>query len=76
MAADEIERAMMRASEVIALELLVGLEGEVTIGIKHELDALAQFFVAQEQGIGGGLGFNHEGNEDRGVRAGFLADLP
>jgi hypothetical protein len=66
----------MRPPELIALELLVGLEGEVAISIEHELDALAQFFVAQEQGVGGGLGFNHEGNDDRGVRAGFLADLP
>jgi len=31
MAADEVERAMMRAAQVIALELLVGLEGEVAI---------------------------------------------
>src|SRR5258708_1510618 len=59
MAADEVERAVMRASELIALELLVGFEREVAIGIEHELDALAQFFIAQKQRIGGGLGFSH-----------------
>ena len=49
----------MRASEMVALELLVRFEGEIAIGIEHELDALAQFFIAQEQRVGGGLGFNH-----------------
>ena len=58
-AADEIERAVMRAPELIALEVLVRLEREVAVGVEHQLDALAQFFLAQEQRIGGGSCFNH-----------------
>ncbi len=53
MATDEIERAMMGPAELVVPELLVGFEGEVAIGIEHQLDALAQLFVAQEQGVGG-----------------------
>ena len=40
MAADEIERTVMGAAELIALELLVRFEREVAIGIEHQLDAL------------------------------------
>jgi hypothetical protein len=48
MPADEIEGAMVRAPELVILESLVDLEGEVAIGIEHQLDALSQLFVAQE----------------------------
>ena len=33
-------------------------EREVAIGVEHQLDALTQLFVAQEQGVGGGSGFH------------------
>ena len=59
MAADEIERAVMRAAELIALELLVGFEREVAVGVEHQLYALAQFLVAQKQRISGRFGFHH-----------------
>ena len=65
MAADEIERAVMGAAQLIALELLVRFEREVAIGVEHELYALAQFLVAQEQRISGRSGFHHAGNNDR-----------
>jgi hypothetical protein len=39
---------MMSAPELVILESLVDLEGEVAIGIEHQLDALSQLFVAQE----------------------------
>jgi hypothetical protein len=58
MAPDEIEGAMMGAAELVMPELLVGFEGKVAIGIEHQLDALAQLFVAQEKGVGGGSGFH------------------
>ena len=67
MAADEIERAVMGAAQLIALELLVGFEREVAIGVEHELYALAQFLVAQKQRISGRSGFHHAGNKYRSV---------
>ena len=69
MAADEIERAMMRAPELVVLELLVRFEGEVAIGIEHELDALAQFLVAQEQRVSGRSRFHHLEANRRMIRA-------
>lgn len=57
-APDKIERTVMGAAELIALELLVGFEREVAIGIEHQLDALPQLFVAQEERIGGRSGFH------------------
>ena len=67
MAADEIERAVMGPAELVALELLVRFEREVAIGIEHQLYALAQFLVAQEQRISGRSGFHHAGNKYRSV---------
>ena len=65
MAADEVERAVMGAAQLIALELLVGFEREVAIGVEHELYALAQFLVAQKQRISRRSGFHHAGNKYR-----------
>ena len=59
MAADEIERAVMGPAELVALELLVGFEREVAIGVEHQLYALAQFLVAQKQRISGSFRFHH-----------------
>ena len=59
MAADEVERAVMRPAELVALELLVRFEREIPVGVEHQLDALAQFLLAQEQRIGGRSGFDH-----------------
>ena len=53
-AADEIERAVMRPAELVALEVLVRFEREIAIGIEHQLNALTQFLLAQEQRISGG----------------------
>mgnify|MGYP003332168400 CR=1 FL=1 len=54
MAGYEIERTMVCPAELVSLELLIGFEGEIAVGIEHQLDGVAQFFLAQEQGIGGG----------------------
>ena len=59
MAADEIERAVMGPAELIALELLVGFEREVAVGVEHQLYALAQLLVAQEQRVSGSFQFHH-----------------
>src|SRR5262249_60363785 len=59
MAADEIERTMMRPAELVALELLVRFEGEVAVGIEHQLDALAQFLLAEKKRISGRFGIHH-----------------
>src|SRR5262249_2506675 len=59
MAADEIERAVMRPAELIVLELLVGLEREVAVGVEHQLYALAQFLFAQEQRVSGRSRIHH-----------------
>ena len=66
MAADEVERTVMRAAQLVMLELLVRFESEVAIGIEHQLDALTQFFLAQEKRIGRGPGFNHVGRQSEG----------
>jgi len=65
MAADEIERAVMGAAQLITLELLVRFEREVAVSVEHELYALAQFLVAQKQRISGRSGFHHAGNKYR-----------
>src|SRR5258708_36948497 len=63
MAADEIERAVMGPAELVGLELLVGFEREVAVGIEHQLYALAQFLIAQEQRVSGRSGFHHAINK-------------
>ncbi|MND02249.1 hypothetical protein D3C83_215590 [compost metagenome] len=56
---------MVRPPELVALEVLVRFEREVPIGIEHQFDALTQFFLAQEQWVGGGSRFNHAFNWPR-----------
>jgi hypothetical protein len=60
MTADEIERAVVAPAELVALELLVRFEGEVAIGIEHQLDAMAQLFLAEEQRVRGRFRLDHE----------------
>jgi hypothetical protein len=59
MAADEIERAVMGPAELLALELLVRFEREVAVGVEHQLYALAQLLVAQEQRVSRSFRFHH-----------------
>jgi hypothetical protein len=51
MAADEGKRAVMGPAELVFRQDRVGLLGEIAVGVKQQLHALAQFFLAQEQGI-------------------------
>jgi len=63
MTADEVARAMMGAAELVLLELLVGFEREIAVGIEHQLYALAQLLVAQEQRVSGRSGIHHAINK-------------
>ena len=51
MATDEINDAVMGASEVLFGKDGVAAGGEIAVGEKQKFDALAQVFVAQEQRI-------------------------
>ena len=50
-AADEVQRAMMGTAQLVVLELLVGFEREVAIGIEHELEALPKLFFPEKEGV-------------------------
>src|SRR5216683_2412147 len=58
-AADEINDAVVRAAEAVARQHGVGLGGEIAIGVVEQLDALAQFLLAEEQEIGARFYVSH-----------------
>ena len=58
-AAHEVDDPVVGAAETVLVEDLVGVRGEVAIGVEEELDALAQLLLPQEERIGTGFYVNH-----------------
>ena len=63
-AADEVDRAVMRAPETDLGEDGVRSRGEVAVGVEQQLDSLPQFLLAQEERVYAGgfrcLDISHE----------------
>ncbi len=66
-AADEVQRTVMRAAKAELVQDDVRGSGEIAIGEEHQVLGGADFFLAQEQQIGPGPEIGGSGFSDPGV---------
>src|SRR5260221_3024488 len=57
--ADKINDTMIGATETVSTQYGVRPAGEIAIGVEQQLDALAEFLLAQEERVGSGFYVRH-----------------